>query len=80
MPKAKKKPVKKKGRKRKTIIAKASIRRLLKEHGADRVSETAITEVQHQMDEAAKKAVKLARHGKRKTVMRRDIPTINGVQ
>ncbi|MHA1267323.1 MAG: histone [Candidatus Helarchaeota archaeon] len=68
------------GHKRKTIVPKAPIRRLLKEHGAERVSASAIDEVLHQLNEIAKKSVRLSRHGKRKTVMRRDIPRVDGVQ
>lgn len=80
MPKGKKIQRSKKGHgKRKTIIPRAPIRRLLKEHGAERVSAGAVDEVLHQLDEAAKKSVVMARHGKRKTIMRKDIPTVNGV-
>lgn len=79
--KAKKKAKKKaKTKKRKTIIPNASIKRLLKEHGATKVSAKAVKEVQRKLADLAKKTVKLTRHAKRKTVQRQDIPEIGGVQ
>ena len=78
--KAHPKPKSKGGHKRKTALPRAPLHKILKDAGAEKVSKKALDELEHQIEEAAKEAVKLARHAKRKTIMRSDIPSIDGVQ
>lgn len=58
-------------------ITKMTIKKILKESGAERVSEAAATELARIVNKSvysiAKKAVKLAAHAKRKTVEKADI-------
>ncbi|MDE1846008.1 MAG: NFYB/HAP3 family transcription factor subunit [Candidatus Micrarchaeota archaeon] len=58
-------------------ITKMTIKKILKEVGAERVSEPAANELARILNKhaytIAKKAVKLAAHAKRKTVERADI-------
>jgi len=78
--KAPPKPKTKGGHKRKTVLPRAPLRQVLKNAGAEKVSKKALNELEHQIEEAAKEAVKLARHAKRKTIQAADIPSIDGVQ
>ena len=56
---------------------KSVIRRMLKDAGAERVSESAVRALQEKLNkiayEGAKKAVVLSRHAKRKTVEESDV-------
>jgi len=58
-------------------ITKMTVKKILKEVGAERVSEPAANELARILNKyaygVAKKAVKLAAHAKRKTVERSDI-------
>ncbi|MDE1828021.1 MAG: NFYB/HAP3 family transcription factor subunit [Candidatus Micrarchaeota archaeon] len=58
-------------------ISKMTIKKILKEQGAERVSESAATELARIVNRyaysIAKRAVKLAAHAKRKTVEKADI-------
>jgi len=58
-------------------ITKMTIKKILKEEGAERVSESAANELARIINRytysIAKKAVKLAAHAKRKTVEKADI-------
>lgn len=58
-------------------ITKQTAKRILKDAGAGRISETAATELSETLNafaySIAKKAVKLAKHAKRKTVKKADI-------
>ena len=55
----------------------AAVTRLIRNAGAERVSEDAsvalIEELEAKVDEIAKKAIKLSKHAKRSTVKREDI-------
>ena len=74
---AKKKPVKKKAAKRTSYIAKAPIRRLMKQEGAGLVAENAVELLIATLTKAGealtKKAVKLVKDDKRKRVTAADI-------
>ena len=58
-------------------ISKQSAKKILEEAGAERVSESAALELSEKLNsfayEHARRAVKLARHAKRKTVKRQDV-------
>ena len=58
-------------------ISKQTAKRILKSAGADRISDSAATELSETLNafaySVAKKAVKLAKHAKRKTVKKADV-------
>ncbi|MDE1855543.1 MAG: NFYB/HAP3 family transcription factor subunit [Candidatus Micrarchaeota archaeon] len=58
-------------------ISKMAAKRILKSVGGDRISESAVVELSETLNayaySIAKKAVKLAKHAKRKTVKKADI-------
>ncbi|MCL5099970.1 MAG: NFYB/HAP3 family transcription factor subunit [Candidatus Marsarchaeota archaeon] len=58
-------------------INKSMIRRMLKEAGAERVSDSAVRALQERLNknayDIAKKAVMLSKHAKRKTVEESDV-------